>query len=110
MPDELRHPTTHGVPAAYRTRSASSAIPLDEESGLPKPFAHTANGSGGGSNGHTDGYGGWEEDDDLSEDDDNLRHDETRLTGSGSGPGRDSFDVPLRGDMGASGGSRRARA
>ena len=48
MPDELRHPTTHGVPAAYRTRSASTAIPLDEESGLPKTFAHTANGGGGG--------------------------------------------------------------
>jgi len=114
MPDELRHPTTHGVPAAYRTRSASTAIPLDEESGLPKSFAHTANGNGGPSNGHTDGYGGWEEDDDLSEDDDNLRHDETRLFGSGSA-GRDSFDVPLRGDMGASGGSsgagsRRGRA
>ncbi|GAA5822382.1 hypothetical protein JCM3770_002373 [Rhodotorula araucariae] len=102
MPDELRHPTTHGVPAAPYRANSSTAIPLDEESGLPKPFAHTGVNAG---NGHADGYGGWEEEDDLSDDED-LR-DEARLFG-GAGGVRDSFDVPLRGDMGESGPGRRA--
>ncbi|GAA5892282.1 hypothetical protein JCM6882_003629 [Rhodosporidiobolus microsporus] len=102
MPDELRHPTTHGMPAApFRSSSfngAAGAIPLDEESGLPKTFAHTA----AGGNGHANGYGGWESEEDSDgwgeeeeESGDRLR-DEARKA-------RDSMDVPQRGDMGEQG-------
>ncbi|GAA6039242.1 hypothetical protein JCM8097_003223 [Rhodosporidiobolus ruineniae] len=109
MPDELRHPTTHGKPAApFRSSSFVGAanaggIPLDEESGLPRTFAHT----GGAANGHANGYGGWEDDDadtsrsfEEGEEDEELR-DEARLFA-----GRDSLDAPSRGDMGGSGGRR----
>ncbi|GAA5995955.1 phosphatase PAP2 family protein [Rhodotorula paludigena] len=107
MPDELRHPTTHGVPAGPYRANSSTAIPLDEESGLPKTFAHTPGGANGSSNGHADGYGGWEEDDDASDGDDASLRDEARLFAAAKG--RDSFDVPQRGDLGeqGSGGPRR---
>lgn len=97
MPDELRHPTTPVAP--YRARASSSAIPLDEESGLPRTFAHTA--AGKASNGHANGYGGWESDDAGASEEDDLAE-EARLFGgeAGAAPGRDSFDVPLKGDMG----------
>lgn len=104
MPTELRHPTTYNLAKRpYRSSSfngAAGAIPLDEESGLPKTFAHTANG------GHANGYGGWDDDDtegSRSAEEDELA-DEVRLF---SGGGRDSMDVPLSGDLGASGGGRR---
>ncbi|BGP19154.1 hypothetical protein JCM10213_006500 [Rhodosporidiobolus nylandii] len=106
MPDELRHPTTSGAPARpFRSSSFNGAanaggIPLDEESGLPKAFAHTASGAG-----HANGYGGWEDDeDDGSAEEDERVKEEQRLY---AGQGRDSFDVPVRGDMGISGGGRR---
>lgn len=49
MPDELRHPTLRPQPAPYRasTPLLGGAIPLDEESGLPKTFAHSAAGANG---------------------------------------------------------------
>ncbi|GAA6018921.1 hypothetical protein JCM10207_009199 [Rhodosporidiobolus poonsookiae] len=107
MPDELRHPTTHGAPAPYRSSSytGAGAIPLDEESGLPSTFAHTANG-----NGHANGYGGWEDDDDEagSGEDDEALKEEARLFAGGKA-GRDSLDYPRRGDLGESGGSGRRR-
>ncbi|EMS21619.1 hypothetical protein NBRC10512_002799 [Rhodotorula toruloides] len=98
MPDELRHPTTPVAP--YRARASSSAIPLDEESGLPRTFAHTA--AGKASNGHANGYGGWESDDAGASEEDDLAE-EARLFGgeAGAAPVRDSFDVPLKGDMSA---------
>lgn len=95
MPDQLRHPTTRGMPATpYRS---GNSIPLDEESGLPKTFAHSANRNGGG--GHPDSYGGWEDDDDYDEGE--LEPSEqARLT---NGKARDSFDTPSVGDIGGSG-------
>lgn len=95
MPDELRHPTTPVAP--YRARASSSAIPLDEESGLPRTFAHTATAAAAGkaSNGHANGYGGWESDDAGASEEDDLA-DEARLYGRDAGAAaksRDSFDV-----------------
>ncbi|GAA5985296.1 hypothetical protein JCM10908_002609 [Rhodotorula pacifica] len=61
MPDELRHPTARPLPP-YRATPLNNSIPLDEESGLPKPFAHQA-----ATNGHANGYGGWEGDEDADD-------------------------------------------
>lgn len=76
MPDELRHPTARPLPP-YRARATSTStaqqqfgdnsIPLDEESGLPKPFAHHA-ATRGLTNGHGNGYGGWEAEEEDEED------------------------------------------
>ncbi|GAA5973208.1 hypothetical protein JCM11641_006325 [Rhodosporidiobolus odoratus] len=103
MPDELRHPTTSGAPARpFRSSSFNhGAIPLDEESGLPKSFAHTSTG-----NGHANGYGGWEDDgteDSAGEEEREVKEEQRLLAG------RDSFDVPLRGDMGVAKDENRRR-
>lgn len=76
MPDELRHPTARPLPP-YRARATSTStaqqqfgdnsIPLDEEWGLPKPFAHHA-ATRGLTNGHGNGYGGWEAEEEDEED------------------------------------------
>jgi hypothetical protein len=104
MPTELRHPTTYNLAKRpFRSSSfngAAAGIPLDEESGLPKTFAHTA---ALGGNGHANGYGGWEDDDtegSRSAEEDELEQESRLFSGGG---GRDSLDVPLSGDMGASG-------
>ena len=74
MPDELRHPTARPLPPYRATATSTStqqqfgdndSIPLDEESGLPKPFAHHA---AGATNGHANGYGGWEAEEEDEED------------------------------------------
>jgi len=110
MPDQLRHPTTKGMPAT--PYHSGNAIPLDEESGLPKTFAHTAaqNGSAKGQgNGHPDSYGGWEEDDDEEDSfDEDLGGGDIAGSGSrGGGKLRDSFDTPASGDIGGNSGSKR---
>lgn len=107
MPDQLRHPTTKGMPST--PYHSGQAIPLDEESGLPKTFAHTAatqNGLRGQGTGHPDSYGGWEEDDDEEDSfDESLGGD---ISGSGprGGKVRDSFDTPSSGDIGGNGSKR----
>ncbi|GAA5959965.1 hypothetical protein JCM21900_001442 [Sporobolomyces salmonicolor] len=101
MPDELRHPTTHGASSTPYRSGLATAIPLDEESGLPKTFAHYANGSG---NGHANGYGGWEDDDEDGFDGASEAGEEARLMNGGPGAadrGRDSMDVPAQGDLGS---------
>ncbi|GAA5922860.1 hypothetical protein JCM1841_003764 [Sporobolomyces salmonicolor] len=101
MPDELRHPTTHGASSTPYRSGLATAIPLDEESGLPKTFAHYANGSG---NGHANGYGGWEDDDEDGFDGASEAGEEAMLMNGGPGAadrGRDSMDVPAQGDLGS---------
>lgn len=94
MPDELRHPTKRPV-QPYRATPLTNSIPLDEESGLPKPFAHH---SAGATNGHANGYGGWEGDDDLDE---HGRSDAESLADEAKmyGPGGDSGGLPRPGSL-----------
>ena len=94
MPDQLRHPTTRGMPAT--PYHSGNSIPLDEESGLPKTFAHSASSNGGG---HPDSYGGWEDDDEYDEGELEASE-QARLT---NGKARDSFDTPSVGDIDGSG-------
>ncbi|GAA5869108.1 hypothetical protein JCM1840_000471 [Sporobolomyces johnsonii] len=107
MPDELRHPTTHGAPSTPYRSGLANAIPLDEESGLPKTFAHYANGyanGNGAGNGHANGYGGWEDDDEDEFDGASEAGEDARLIRGGAGAaerGRDSMDVPAQGDLGS---------
>ncbi|GAA5846279.1 hypothetical protein JCM3766R1_002194 [Sporobolomyces carnicolor] len=98
MPDQLRHPTTRGMPAT--PYHSGNAIPLDEESGLPKTFAHTAATTKGQGNGHADSYGGWQDDeDDLEDGDEGDSFDDGDISGSSR---RTKYDTP--GDLGSSGG------
>jgi hypothetical protein len=109
MPDELRHPTARPLPP-YRATSTQqqqfgdNSIPLDEESGLPKPFAHHA---AGATNGHANGYGGWEAEEEEDQDEGGAKSgveslaDEARMyvpTTEGAGNGLQRTKSPLRRD------------